>query len=689
MRDNKNFFSFCILVSSRAWFLLVCFVVLFVFPVHAQDSGQLSLSPSRVSFSSQGTETQSAPKTVRVTNRGDGVLSFPRIFLREDPSGSFALRSGCSLPLESGESCELEVTFAPAESGVQTGTIEIQSSAGSSLIALRGTGVGPKISLSPRSQRYRTQAAGELSELRAIRVQNRGKGLLRINQISREGAQASEFIAIDDCRGSLEQGDSCQIEVQFAPSSGGRKVATLQVTSNAGPATVTLSGDAVAPEPKLSRRPSRLSFANQGVETESLEKLITVTNAGTGVMQISGITVLGAASSSFRLSSDCPSALAPDDRCEIAVVFIPEVTGVSEALIRIQTDGGVGEVELKGVGAGPKIRVSPSRVRFPKLAAEEISEPRPISISNTGKGVLRLTGFELAGGDTSEFRVQVSPECQEALQPKDACDVEAEFLPLTGGQKSADLVISSNAGPVTVTLQGSSVQPEPKVRFRPSSLRFSNQGTGTESFEKLITLTNVGTGPLIVNLLRRVGSDREAFSQANDCGDPLQPDEDCTIEVVFAPPTEGNKTAALEIETNAGLITVALSGAASGPRISLRPTSLRFVTTAQFTEGETRDIAVRNSGRGVLRVSAIRVEGAEAQSFQQENDCEQDLDPGLTCFISVIFSPRAAGVNQAELVIESNTDQQSIFMTGEALGSELRPGVFDQSNWDAALWGAR
>lgn len=137
MRDNKNFFSFCILVSSRAWFLLVCFVVLFVFPVHAQDSGQLSLSPSRVSFSSQGTETQSAPKTVRVTNRGDGVLSFPRIFLREDPSGSFALRSGCSLPLESGESCELEVTFAPAESGVKTGTIEIQSSADRSDLSTR------------------------------------------------------------------------------------------------------------------------------------------------------------------------------------------------------------------------------------------------------------------------------------------------------------------------------------------------------------------------------------------------------------------------------------------------------------------------------------------------------------------------------------------------------------------------
>ncbi|NDC90080.1 MAG: choice-of-anchor D domain-containing protein, partial [Bacteroidetes bacterium] len=291
-------------------------------------------------------------------------------------------------------------------------------------------------------------------------------------------------------------------------------------------------------------------------------------------MQLAPFSLLGAASSSFRYTTDCPGVIEPDDQCEVAVTFLPETVGLAEAVLRIQSDGGIADVDLKGVGAEPKIRVSPSRVKFSKLSAGEVSESRIIAISNQGKGVLRLRRVILVGADADQFQILTSAACTEAIQPSESCDLELLFAPTTGGTKSADVLVESNAGPLSVNIEGVSVQPEPKVRYRPGSLNFGTQGTGTESVVRTITLSSVGTGPLEVKLLRRVGPDREDFSQDNTCGEPLLPGDDCSIDVVFAPGEAGGKTAVLEIETNAGMQSITLSGVASGPRVSLRPTSL-------------------------------------------------------------------------------------------------------------------
>jgi F5/8 type C domain len=97
-------------------------------------TGNLTASPTSLTFASQALNTTSAAQAVTVRNTGTGAAAISGVSV----TGDFAQTSTCGTSLGAGASCTANVTFRPTASGTRTGTLTV----GSLQVALSGTGAG-------------------------------------------------------------------------------------------------------------------------------------------------------------------------------------------------------------------------------------------------------------------------------------------------------------------------------------------------------------------------------------------------------------------------------------------------------------------------------------------------------------------------------------------------------------------
>ena len=121
------------------------------------------------------------------------------------------------------------------------------------------------------------------------------------------------------------------------------------------------------------------------------------------------------------------------------------------------------------------------------------------------------------------------------------------------------LLLAGCGGSPTASL---SVSASPTVALSVPSISFGNQAVGTASAGQAITLSNTGSAGLsIVGIAVTL-----PFTQGNTCGSSLAAGATCTINVTFAPTTDGDFTSNVSITDNAkgSPQTVALSGTGVG-----------------------------------------------------------------------------------------------------------------------------
>lgn len=105
--------------------------------------------------------------------------------------------------------------------------------------------------------------------------------------------------------------------------------------------------------------------------------------------------------------------------------------------------------------------------------------------------------------------------------------------------------------------------PEPDIALSPATLQFGTVQAECTSEEQLVTVSNVGTAPLVLSTVRIEGADRAAFDRT----DPLlnlAPGETTDVRVAFTPPDLGTyELARLVFESNdpdEGVVKVGLEG---------------------------------------------------------------------------------------------------------------------------------
>ena len=209
--------------------------------------------------------------------------------------------------------------------------------------------------------------------------------------------------------------------------------------------------------------------------------------------------------------------------------------------------------------------------------------------------------------------------------------------------------------------------PAPGVTISPSAPTFPIQPVGTSSSPLSVTVNNTGKGVLTVSGVKFTGKNASDFSQTNNCT-TIQPGANCTIKVVFTPTVGGNAAASLAITDDAvgSPQTVAVSGTATAPSVTVSPSALTFPAQAIGTSSSPVSVTVNNtSSKAVLTVSAVTITGADASEFKQTNNCTT-VQPGANCTIKVIFTPAAAGNPTASLGITDNAEgsPQAVALSG-------------------------
>lgn len=209
----------------------------------------ISVTPVALSFASQNVNTTSAFQTVTVKNTGTAALSLSGISLSGTNATAFKLTNGCGTTLAAGASCAIQVQFAPVVTGSMTATLVIASNASTTpqVISLTGTAVNPTnvgatttIHLSLNNLYFYNRAVNSLSAPKSIVVTNTGKAVLTIRSLVLTGAQPASFLVSSTCGPTVAIGGSCTINVSFIPRITGTNSASLILTYNGSPTTVSI-----------------------------------------------------------------------------------------------------------------------------------------------------------------------------------------------------------------------------------------------------------------------------------------------------------------------------------------------------------------------------------------------------------------------------------------------------------------
>jgi hypothetical protein len=216
----------------------------------------IQAAPAAVAFPGVTVVAQpSAVQRVTISSAGPGSVTIGAL---ATSNAEFAIVSGgtgncaAALVVAQGASCTIDLRFSPAAPGARTGSLNVSSNGTPAMlsIALSGDATGvaaPGISSDRNSLSFGPVSVSAQSPMQSLWLTNSGSTNLDVTNVA-IGAPFA-LATGGTCAApsfSLTPGQSCLLQVQFAPTTAGAQSGTLAFSSNAGSLAVGLSGEGVA-----------------------------------------------------------------------------------------------------------------------------------------------------------------------------------------------------------------------------------------------------------------------------------------------------------------------------------------------------------------------------------------------------------------------------------------------------------
>jgi hypothetical protein len=218
------------------------------------STGTLALSlPGNQTFGSVPVN-ETGTLTFAVENKGAGAVGKITAAIGGTNQAEFKVvpeNSTCGASLAAGESCSIQISFTPSAVGERRATLQVTASPGGTVaFPLSGSGTdGAVLQISSNGVHdFGTRASGS-STVFTFTLRNRGTVVSGPVQISLDGNAENQFSFTGDCLNATLQprnAQACSINVRFAPTLLGSKIATLTITATPGgteQATVTGRGN--------------------------------------------------------------------------------------------------------------------------------------------------------------------------------------------------------------------------------------------------------------------------------------------------------------------------------------------------------------------------------------------------------------------------------------------------------------
>ena len=248
--------------------------------------------------------------------------------------------------------------------------------------------------------------------------------------------------------GKRTSGIACAIVLLTLTGCGGGGGGTAPSTTTPAPPTVSLTA-------------ASFTFGNQRVGTSSVSQTVGIANVGTADLPISGVALTGSNSSSFAMTSGCGTTLAVNADCTVTITFVPITSGSMSANLVVHTNLSTDPtVALTGTGTASVASPSPTALTFTSQLVISASGPQTVQITNTGTASLNINTVSLTGPDAATFAQ--TNTCSMPVATSSSCSVSITFAPSTAGNKSAALIIDSDASTnPSIALSGVAVLPPP------------------------------------------------------------------------------------------------------------------------------------------------------------------------------------------------------------------------------------
>lgn len=640
--------------------------------------------PTGFNFGNMIIGQMSAPKLFTFTNTGPlqvivatapttfGNLDFP---IAANPPGDCFV----GLVLESGQSCETYVSFAPQAAGgvgPRNGYLSITLNGGNVITAqLSGVAVESGLIVSTFGENFGQVIVGSASGQRQIIITNPGTNPNTVGPlaITKGGTNPTDFeVDTNTCapNKTLLPTESCSIFVRFKPGTPGEKEALIGITVGTvtGQYIVILSGQAVEPKLTISApgyANGELNFGAFPIGAFSDLRPVTITNSSTNAVTLDTDFTAGAGNFTVDQTACDGKTLGTNESCTLYVRFTPQAgPGEKFGTVTVDTAGLAGSyvITLHGTAVAPVLTVNTpvdGILDFgQKVINQSPSAPQSITITNNTGAT--LTGLTYIPNADPAFLID-NGTCGTTLTPGQSCTINVRFQPTTAGNKSGTIVIDGDNidGSYNFFLYGVGIEPGLLItgpNLVNGQVDFGSQPIGSLSARQEIVVTNTTTGALTVNTN---GINLLPFFVINDSlcnGKTLAPGESCSIFVRFFPTNIGPRLAVLSITTPGltGSYVVTLRGVGTQPQVTVSQTTLNFGSQQVGTTSATKVVTITNVSGQPFQINVV---GATTPDYLISADqCSNRLlttsGAGSTCTFEVSFRPTSGGTKNAEINID-------------------------------------
>ncbi|MCG3172767.1 MAG: hypothetical protein GMKNLPBB_00922 [Myxococcota bacterium] len=580
--------------------------------------------------------------------------------------GEFSLAAATPRSIAPKRSAEIEVSYAPADEGADSGLLNVKSNDDSVphfKIKLIANGIKPpkpEIEVCVESKcnddgknelviDFGRIVPGKVEE-RSFTVKNLGARELEVSssslvQIDLTGNEAAavEFIFIDPVPAStdklasyaLKPGEMKTIKIGYKPADGGKDTGRAIIESNdmppenatsnpEKPVSIKLNAEGVAP--KICPENLTIEFGDVNVgASKTIEAELC--SCGTEPLTINSITMeTGSQDLTVKVKDPLPAANLGNGQCvKVDVTYTPKEVGTDAGKLKVDSNdplSGQGFIPVTGRGIlGPRciLRVAPSAMNFGLVTVGK-SADRPLVLTNVGETLCDVTAVAETTGNAA-FKLPSPPALPMTIKPGDIVEVPVRCEPAQAGEQKGNIdVTSTDATEAVKKVPLVCNQPGPpdcNLIPIPSLANFGVIKVGT-SKELTISVQNTGQKNCeIVGADLSPSSDPEFViigpkpSRFNSIDLATGATFDMKVKYTAPAPKSSrgqvlwNVSTGRLAQTKVGAITD-LAGAGSGPRLCLNPKTADFGAVAL---GSQKDVTVEllSCGTETLQLTNVSI----------------------------------------------------------------------------------
>jgi hypothetical protein len=407
--------------------------------------------------------------------------------------------------------------------------------------------------------------------------------------------------------------------------------------------------------------PTSFNFGSVTVGGGENSAQFLLTNGTASDITITGVEITPA-SESYTATTDCPSDLQSQQRCDVYVLFRPVSVGVKNFSLTVSTSVATLTAALTGTGTPSPMVFNPTSLAFGSSVVG-VSSTQTSTLTNTSDTGVSVSSIKVF--NTNSYTV--ANNCVPFLDAGASCTVTVTYDPISPGTKNFPITAIDGYGEQTLLLTGTATASP--VAVTPSSLSFGTSYVGKASVQSVV-IKNVSSTPVTFTSIATTPG-KESYTSTNNCPETLKGGATCTVRVTFDPENEGTKNFQLLVTDDVGTQTVALAGTALPSPLILIPGAGVNFGTQPIGYKTSQTVTVKNTFTAPVTISSIGLMPSGAQSYTLNNQCPASLGVGGTCTVTVTFDPVSIGNKYYSLTAVDSIGTQTLPVQGTGAQASL------------------